>query len=139
MSSGSDRVEILEPSIMLCSINIEETNEVLIRRYISAMYMALFNYWCAIEYSKGRNHKRGRSYQDDDIQMGEFKKCMLGKGVDREIETLSIYRVACDHRVKNPAAGLKFSEGVNRDFHINNNSLKKVYNSFKTLLNCIIP
>ena len=103
------------------------------------MYMALFNYWCAIEYSNGRSHRRGRSDQDDDIQMGEFKTCMLGKGVDREIETLSIYRVACDHRVKNPAVGLKFSEGVNRDFHINNNSLKKVYYSFQTLLNCIVP
>lgn len=136
MHQGTDRIKDLDPSIILKWINTGETNEVLIRRYISAMYMALFNYWVAKEYNNGLNtHTTGKSREDDDFLQIEFEGCMLGKKVDREIRTLAVYRNACDHRIKNPAQGIMFPGGKrNDDVQINNNSLKKVYVSFQGLL-----
>lgn len=137
MYQGTDRIKELDPSIILKWINTGETNEVLIRRYMSAMYMALFNYWVAKEYNKGLNtHTIGKSREDDDFLQTEFEDCMRGNKVDREIKTLSVYRNACDHRIKNPAKGIMFPRGIiNVDVPINNNSLKKVYISFQSLLN----
>lgn len=136
MHQGTDRIKDLDPSIILKWINTGETNEVLIRRYISAMYMALFNYWVAKEYNNGLNtHTTGKSREDHDFLQIEFEGCMLGKKVDREIRTLAVYRNACDHRIKNPAQGIMFPRGKrNDDVQINNNSLKKVYVSFQGLL-----
>ena len=137
MHERIDRIKELDPHIILKCINTGETNEVLIRRYMSAMYMALFNYWAAKEYYNGKNmHKVGKSGEDDDFQQTEFEESMLGRGVDREIKTLSIYRNACDHRIKNPAMGIRPPAGIrNNNVPINNNSLKKVFFSFNTLLN----
>lgn len=100
------------------------------------MYMALFNYWVAKEYNNGlNNHTIGKSREDDDFLQTEFEDCMRGNKVDREIRTLAVYRNACDHRMKNPAHGIMFPRGIrNVDVPINNNSLKKVYISFQSLL-----
>ena len=80
---------------------------------MSAMYMALFNYRAAKEYNNGNKmHRTGKSGEDDDFQQTEFEECMLGKKVDREIRTLAVYRNACDHRIKNPAEGVRFPRGI---------------------------
>jgi hypothetical protein len=131
-----DRIKELDPNIILTCINTGETNEVLIRRYMSAMYMALFNYWAAKEYNNGKNrHRVGKSGEDDDFKQTELEESMLGIGVHREIKTLSIYRNACDHRIENPARGIRPPAGIKNDnVPINNNSLKKVFLSFNTLL-----
>ena len=134
MYSGPDRIKALSPSILVNHIDINATDEVVIRRLISAMYMALFNYWCAIEYKNNpKKHKHGKSRQDDDFTYKEFEKCLAVKAMNNDIETLSIYRIACDHRMNNPAE-VELSDKKSVKLSINNKSLNIVYTSFLNLL-----
>jgi hypothetical protein len=131
---GSDRIKTLTPDVIIDFIDIEATDEVIIRRFVSAMYMALFNYWCAIEYKNNPGkHKLGKSKQNDDFTYIEFEKCMAVKARNEDIETLSAYRIACDHRINNPAE-VRFSDKLTVKLSINNQSLRIVYNSFQNLL-----
>lgn len=97
--------------------------------------MALFNYWCAKEYYCHGKKGQGLSGEGDDFREIDFEKDMIGKGVDRDIVTLSIYRNASDHRVKNPAGNILFPNNKIHysNLHLNNQSLVKAYYSFATL------
>ncbi|MCL4346113.1 MAG: hypothetical protein M1375_03965 [Candidatus Thermoplasmatota archaeon] len=102
------------------------------------MYMATFNFWSAIECYINNASGKGSSGEKDDYKEADFEKSMLGRGVDREIIVLSLYRNACDHRINNPANKIVFSpqRKTYSNLPIDNNELqKKVFPSFVELLN----
>jgi hypothetical protein len=73
--------------------------EVLIRRAISAIYFALFNYWAEKRYGKG---VRGKGIYGDAFSYAEFHRDVVSKGLEKEILILYLYRVAVDHYMLNP-------------------------------------
>lgn len=138
MYTGPGRVIDLDPSILLGKIELSTNDEVLIKRQISAMYMAVFNFWSAIEYYHNGKTGNGRSKEPDDFQEIQFDAAMLKEKVTREIIALSTFRNACDHRLNNPAKNTIFINNTTQSpvvpLTINNNALRKAYNSFTTLI-----
>jgi len=74
-------------------------DEVFIRRALSALYFALFNYWSAKRYEAG---KRGKGPYQDSFLYSEFHQDLLSKGLDAQILLLYTYRIAVDHYTLNP-------------------------------------
>lgn len=109
MHTRSSRVTDLDPSILRSKIDLVTSNEVMIGRYISMLYMATFNFWSAIECYINDISGKGLSGEKDYYREADFEKSMLGRGLDREIIVLSLYRNACDHRINNPANKIVFS------------------------------
>ncbi len=135
MHKGIDRINILDPSLLFNNIDIDGIKEeVKIRRLISSMYMAIFNYWVAIERYKKNNQGDGRSNEPDDFTYVHFERKISNK-YSRDISYLAKYRVICDHRVNNPANYKKGGKSIN--LYINHNSLMKSYCCFNTLINAI--
>ena len=141
MYTGPSRVIDFDPTILLSHIDLNTNNEVLIRRQISTMYLAAFNFWSALEYYNLISVGKGRSKEPDDYLEVQFDSSLIGKKVDREIIALSTYRSACDHRVANPAKNIVFL-GKNPPIKIpslilNNDILKKAHLSFSTIIDLL--
>ena len=92
--------KLLERLRQLVSKQGESLDEVFVRRIISALFFALFNYWAAKAYAGGR---RGTGPQGDSFQMSEFLEDMAAMGLDHAAYSLFIYRVGVDHYILNPA------------------------------------
>jgi hypothetical protein len=75
------------------------TEEVLIRRAVSATYFTLFNYWAEERYSKG---VRGRGVYGDTFSYADFHRDMASKGLKKEMLILYLYRATVDHYTLNP-------------------------------------
>ncbi|MHB1493079.1 MAG: hypothetical protein ACYCSG_03130 [Thermoplasmataceae archaeon] len=136
MYTGPGRVIDFDPSILLNKIELSTNHEILIKRQISAMYMAVFNFWSAIEFYHNGRIGNGRSNEHDDFQELAFDTAMLKENVTREIMTLSIFRNACDHRLENPTKNIKFTNNTQQQpsVPVNNNTLRKAYESFTALI-----
>ena len=105
------------------------------------MYLAVFNFWSALEFYNNGSIGKGKSKEPDDFLEVEFDSSMIGKKVDREIIALSTYRSACDHRVSNPAKNIIFI-GKNPPIKIpslilSNDILKKAHLSFATIIDLL--
>lgn len=74
-------------------------NEVFMRRIISAVFFAPFNYWALKSYIKG---KRGDGPYGDSFRLSTFFEDLLSKGFDYVIYPLFLYRVGADHYILNP-------------------------------------
>ncbi|MCC6016454.1 MAG: hypothetical protein LM583_02745 [Desulfurococcaceae archaeon] len=74
-------------------------DEVIIRRTISAIYFALFNYWAEKRYGEG---VRGAGIYGDAFSYTDFHIDMVSKGLEKEMFILYLYRVAVDHYTLNP-------------------------------------
>ena len=136
MYTGPGRVIDFDPSILLNKIELSTNDEILIKRQISAMYMAVFNFWSAIEFYHNRHNGKGRSNEPDDFQEIQFDAAMLKEKVIREIMALSTLRNACDHRLENPAKNIIFKNNSIQPLSItiDNNALRKAYDSFTALI-----
>ncbi len=136
MYTGHGRVIDFDPSVLLNKIELSTNNEILIKRQISAMYMAVFNFWSAIEFYYNGHVGNGRSNEPDDFQEIQFDAAMLKEKVIREIMTLSTLRNACDHRLENPAKNIMFKSNSIQppSVTIDNNALRKAYVSFTALI-----
>ncbi|MCD6469437.1 hypothetical protein J7L29_01395 [Candidatus Bathyarchaeota archaeon] len=127
MSRGSSRATILDPSALISLIKkLYEAdkikNEVLLRRSISALYFALFNYWSAKMYDAG---KRGSGQYKDSWRLRDFTSEMLQKGLDPQVRVLYGYRVAVDHYTLNPTIAYLRDFGKKQRILINEFSLKR--------------
>ncbi len=141
MYQGTNRISKLDPSILLKSIDLGTNEEVEIRRQLSAMYMALFNFWAAIEYYQVGNNGGGISLEPDDFRELDFDKKMVAMAKSREIQYLAFSRNASEHRLKNPAENIIFM-GVkpNQRSHnlmIDNTRLNRSYQCFADLIKAI--
>jgi len=74
-------------------------DEVAIRRVISAIYFALFNYWARKRYDM---ESRAGGPLGDCFRYSQFHSELLRKGLDAEIILLYTYHVAVDHYTLNP-------------------------------------
>ena len=106
MSRGIARVNILNPTELIKRIEEILTSkgkieEIVIRRFISALYFAVFNFWAAKHFSK---NNRGRGPNQDNFEFSEFHRELLKVGLDPEVVTLFQYRVAVDHYIMNPTS-----------------------------------
>lgn len=97
MSQGTER---LNPRKLISFLSgILNSDEVFLRRIISALYFSLFNYWALKHYSKGN---RGNSPLGDYFSLSSFTRFLYKNGLDRATYTLLVYRVAADHYALNP-------------------------------------
>ncbi len=104
MSGSASRATALNPSAIISLIEKQFkegriTDEVYIRRAISALFFALFNFWAAKKYDAG---DRGKGPCQDQWPLTKFNQEMLYKGLDAQIIFLYSYRVAADHYTLNP-------------------------------------
>lgn len=88
-------------SLSRLASNKKALDEVLIRRNASTLFFALFNYWAAKSYAKGRR-ARGHCPYEDCFPYSEFLQEMLGAGLEYAIYPLYLYRVLADHYTLNP-------------------------------------
>ena len=72
---------------------------VFVRRVISSIFYALFNYWGAKRYKSG---KKGSGPNGDSYRLDDFFKELSGKGLGYAIYEIFVHRVAADHYVLNP-------------------------------------
>ena len=114
MSSGPSRAKALKPDDffrfiekLLDTSYVED--EVFIRRAVSALYLALFNYWAACRFEEGR---RGRSPYQDCFRYSEFHADLLKKRLDHYLIVLLTYRVAADHYALNPTIIEVYDRGI---------------------------
>jgi hypothetical protein len=75
-------------------------DEVALRRFISALYFSLFNYWAERSYIKGRRGKGGPC--QDSFSYSEFHTYLSQRQLDFVAHLLFLYRVAADHYTLNP-------------------------------------
>lgn len=104
MPPGPSRADALRPDSLLnfmreLVVENRITDEVCIRRAISALYFSLFNFWAAKRYDQG---VRRKGPKQDRFDYREFHEELLGKGLDAELVLLYTYRVAADHYTLNP-------------------------------------
>jgi len=74
-------------------------DEVFIRRIISVIFFALFNYWALKSYIKG---KRGDGPYKDSFRFNMFFEDLLRQGLEYAIYPIFLYRVGADHYILNP-------------------------------------
>ena len=106
----------------------------LLRRVVSALYFSLFNYWALKYYSKGN---RGNGPLHDYFSLSEFTRFLYKNGLDREIYTLLVYRVAADHYALNPTEVVitdRQWKGKNVRVNIDENSVKIVLKAAEQVL-----
>ena len=99
-------------------------NEVFIRRIVSAVFFALFNYWALKSYIKGR---RGDGPYGDSFRLLTFFEDLLSKGFDYAVYPLFLYRVGANHYVLNPTTVVLLSKpwkGVRENVEINHDVLE---------------
>ena len=112
-------------------------NEVTLRRFISALYFSLFNYWAEKSYVRGKRGKGGPC--QDSFRYYEFHVYLSQRQLDNAAHFLFLYRVAADHYVLNPTyvnlqdrlwKGVYYVE-------LNYNSLKRAIELSKEVLKAI--
>jgi len=143
MSSRSSRADALRPDYF---INLVEKlvssgkirDEACIRRFLSALYFSLFNYWAAIKYDKGARRKGPKQNRFD---YREFHEELLREELDVELNLLYTYRIATDHYVLNPTIIQIYNKEIVRlmtrdrlEIHIGMNALRKAVEAAKTIL-----
>lgn len=140
MQTGAQDSERLNPRKLLEYLErlLKNKNyildEVIIRRVISAVYFALFNYWSLKSYLKGQ---RGNGPLKDSFWFSEFNKYLLSQGLDYAVYILYLYRVAADHYTLNPTKVILTSDpwkGDEREVEINNTVLERVLASAYDIL-----
>ncbi len=106
MLGGNERVTQLDPTDFFDNISlfvkehVNELGEVYIRRIISSLFLALFNFWgCKRKYVK---KELGTKTNQDYYSFGMFIRELLENGYDAEIISLYLYRTAADHYIDNP-------------------------------------
>lgn len=115
--------------------NQNELDEVTIRRIISAVYFALFNYWSLKSYTRG---SRGGGPLGDSFSFSKFHEHLLKQGLDYAVYTIYLYRVAVDHYTLNPtkvALTSKPWRGQAKEVKIDEAALDKVLESAYDILN----
>lgn len=140
MSFGTNRVTRLDPSCFMGNLDLQTTEEAKIRRQISLMYMALFNFWAAAEYYLKGNKGQGKSGEPDDFREQDFDREMIRLAKSREIKYLALSRNACDHRLENPANKVIFagkSSNAMSGLRVDNPRLSRGYVCFQDLLSAI--
>ena len=104
MQGCTERLEKLNPKKLLDALTDivaqRRLDEVWVRRIVSMLYFALFNYWGAKSYCK--RGLRGKGPNQDMFHYTRFHEELAMAGLDRDIYVLYIYRVAADHYVLNP-------------------------------------
>ena len=132
MSQGPER---LNPRKLISLVStILDSDEVLLRRVVSALYFSLFNYWALKHYSK-RN--RGKGPLRDYFSLTEFTGFLYRNGLDREVYTLLVYRVGADHYALNPTEVVitdRQFKGKSVKVDINENSIKIVLKAAEQVL-----
>jgi len=113
-------------------------DEACIRRFLSALYFSLFNYWAAIKYDKGARRKGPKQ---DRFDYREFHEELLREELDVELNLLYTYRIATDHYVLNPTIIQIYNKEIVRlmtrdrlEIHIGMNALRKAVEAAKTIL-----
>ena len=104
MQGCAERIKKLDPrdliAVLSRLVSKHGGSEVFVRRVISAVYFALFNYWSAKVYCRGM--RRGRGPRQDSFPYSLFHEELVENGLDRDIYALYVYRVAADHYTLNP-------------------------------------
>lgn len=98
-------------------------DEVFVRRAISALFFALFNYWGLKIYVKG---KREDGPYGDSFRLQTFFEDLLSNGLDYAVYPIFLYRVSADHYVLNPTRVVLLSrpwKGTQENVEINYNVL----------------
>ncbi|MDA8056189.1 MAG: hypothetical protein M0Z77_11170 [Thermoplasmatales archaeon] len=160
MSQGIERIRDLKPSS-----NLEELTrgiaEVSIRRQISSLYFGIINYWGAILLYK-RGLDAGSLYKKwiprpliDSREIDKLKlhpdnyrflhleselRVALKYQLNPEIEELSRLRVACDHRLDNPAKiSINTTMGISTPdlLEINETKLERAKADFRKIIEAI--
>ncbi len=114
--------------------NRHALDEVAIRRIISAVYFALFNYWSLKSYIKGL---RGGGPLKDSFQLSVFHEHLLRRGLDYAVYTVYLYRVAADHYTLNPTKVKLTSRpwrGEEKEVEIDEMVLERVLESARDIL-----
>ena len=109
-------------------------SEVVIRRAISAVYFALFNYWSLKSYLKGL---RGNGPLRDSFWFSTFNEYLLKQGLDYAVYTIYLYRVAADHYALNPTKVVLTSKPwkkEEKEVEINYDALEMVLESAYDIL-----
>jgi len=104
MPGGASRASALSPDRFLRFVErmVGEgkiVDEVFARRFISALFFALLNYWAAKQWDSG---SRGKGPKQDSFPHTSFVRDMLSRGLDRPIIFIYLRRVLADHYVLNP-------------------------------------
>ena len=104
MPGGPPRAASLSPDRFLRFVKelVREgkiADEVFARRFMSALFFALFNYWAARRWDSG---SRGRGPRQDRFPYTLFVRDMLSRGLDRPIMFIYLRRTLADHYVLNP-------------------------------------
>jgi hypothetical protein len=140
MQAGAHDPEELNPRKLLeyftriVKSRSHELDEVVVRRIISAVYFALFNYWSLKSYLKGM---RGGGPLRDSFWFSTFNEHLLKQGLDYAVYTLYLYRVAADHYALNPTKVVLTSKpwkDVEKEVEINDKVLEIVLESAYDIL-----
>ena len=138
MHKGATRTQALRPKklldLVIKAINKNiDLDEVIIRRLISALYFALFNYWSAKAYESG---ERGAGELKDSFKYSYFHGTIRERGWDPYIKLFNESRVAVDHYTLNPTIATIYN-GYKVYIKIDRNLLNKVLKASIELLNLL--
>lgn len=140
MQAGTQNPEKLNPRRLLeyfmgiLGNERYKLSEVVIRRAISAVYFALFNYWSLKSYLKGL---RGNGPLRDSFWFSTFNEYLLKQGLDYAVYTIYLYRVAADHYTLNPTKVVLTSKPwkkEEKEVEINYDALEMVLESAYDIL-----
>jgi len=126
--------KLLEYFVKILKDRRYTSNEVIIRRIISAVYFALFNYWSLKSYLRGL---RGDGPLKDSFWFSTFNEHLLKQGLDYAVYTIYLYRVAVDHYTLNPTKIVLTSKPwreEEKEVEINNVALEMVLESAYDIL-----
>ncbi len=126
--------KLLEYFVKILKDRRHTLNEVIIRRIISAVYFALFNYWSLKSYLKGL---RGNGPLKDSFWFSTFNEYLLKQGLDYAVYTIYLYRVAADHYTLNPTKVVLTSKPwkeEEKEVEINNVALEMILESAYDIL-----
>jgi hypothetical protein len=127
-------IEFVEEAI---SKELSILDEVVLRRFISALYFSLFNYWAEKSYVRGRRGRGGPC--QDSFSYSEFHVYLSQKQLDDAAHFLFLYRVAADHYTLNPTY-VRLQDRLWGDVYyveLNYNSLKRAIELAKEALRAI--
>ena len=139
MQGGSLDPEALNPRSYLAYLkqfaaNNKSLDQVFVRRIIGSIFYALYNYWAAKSYLKG---KRGDGPYQDSFRLSDFFTDMVKLGLEDAIYRIFIHRVAADHYVLNPTRIKVVTrpwKDVEVDVEINRDKLVKLLDLALTVL-----
>ena len=136
MSKRATRTQSLKPNNLIDIIKKymnKALNEVVVRRSISALYFALFNYWSAKAFEKG---ERGRGTLQDSFSLSKFHSDIRTLGLDPYIKLIYEGRVAVNHYTLNPTKAKIYNGHKEYDINIkiDKNYLNKILKASEVLL-----